>query len=127
MQNDLWINKWRPNSVNDIIGNKSTITKLDNWISTFKQNPNSSIIINGKHGIGKTLSVQLLLARYNYECKIIYPDEIKSFRSDMDFDDYYNYDNSVKSKMNISSVKNKIALVLMKLNQSHLLVKENIF
>ena len=111
MQNDLWINKYRPTNINDIIGNKSTLTKLDNWISNFKQSPNSSIIICGKHGIGKTLSVQLLLNRYNYEHKIIYPDEIKTFRSDLDFDDYYNYDNSIKSKMNISSVKNKIALV----------------
>ena len=109
--NDLWINKWRPNSVNDIIGNKSNIQKLDSWISNFDKETNNSIIINGKHGIGKTLAVQLLLTKYNYKYKIIYPDEIKLFRLNMDFDDYYNFDNSIESKVKMKSGNKRIALV----------------
>ena len=57
MHNDLWINKWRPTNINDIIGNKCNIRKLDNWISNFDKDPDNSIIINGKHGIGKTLNI----------------------------------------------------------------------
>jgi replication factor C subunit 1 len=111
--NDLWINKWRPTSINDIIGNKPNIQKLENWIANFDtdKNNNNSIIINGKHGIGKTLAVQLLLTKYNYKYKIIYPDEIKSFRLDQDFDDYYNYNNSINVKVKMKTNSKKIALV----------------
>ena len=109
--NDLWINKLRPNNINDIIGNKTNIQKLDSWISNFDQEPNNSIIINGKHGIGKTLAVQLLLTKYNYKYKIIYPDEIKLFRLNMDFDDYYNFDNSIESKVKMKTRAKRIALV----------------
>ena len=109
--NDLWINKWRPDSINDIIGNKCNIQKLDNWIANFDKEINNSIIINGKHGIGKTLTVQLLLTKYKYKYKIIYPDEIKLFRLNMDFDDYYNINNSIESKVKMKSGNKKIALV----------------
>ena len=111
MHNDLWINKWRPTNINDIIGNKCNIRKLDNWISNFDKDPDNSIIINGKHGIGKTLAVQLLLTKYNYKYKIIYPDEIKLFRLNMDFDDYYNFNNSIESKVKMKSGTKKLALV----------------
>ena len=111
VQCDLWINKWRPNNINDIIGNKLNISKLDDWISNFDTSDNNSIIINGKHGIGKTLIVQLLLEKYNYKYKIIYPDEIKSFRSNQDFDDYYNYNNSINSRVKMKQDSKKIALV----------------
>jgi replication factor C subunit 1 len=108
---DLWINKWRPNNIDDIIGNNYNISKLDDWISNFDTSDNNSIIINGKHGIGKTLIVQLLLEKYNYKYKIIYPDEIKSFRSNLDFDDYYNYNNSINSRVKMKQESKKIALV----------------
>lgn len=109
--NDLWINKWRPTCIDDIVGNKPNIQKLENWIANFDTDKNNSIIINGKHGIGKTLSVQLLLTKYNYKYKIIYPDEIKSFRLNMDFDDYYNYNNSIDSRVKMKTDSKKIALV----------------
>ena len=35
MNNNLWINKWRPDNMNDIEGNKAAITKLDEWLSKF--------------------------------------------------------------------------------------------
>ena len=112
-KNDLWINKMRPSSIEQMIGNKSTIQKLENWISNFEiNNSNKSIIVSGRHGIGKSLSVQLLLSKYNYKYKIIYPDEIKSFRSNDDFEDYFNYENSINSTLKMNSIhKKKIALV----------------
>ena len=89
---NLWTNKYKPSNINDIIGNKLSITKIDEWLEKFSTHNNNAIIISGSHGIGKTLSVELLLKKYNYMTKIIYPDELKTFRNDMDFDDYYNYD-----------------------------------
>ena len=111
-KSDLWVNKWRPNNIKDVIGNKTTIDKLEDWISNFDTHNDNTIIVSGGHGIGKTMTVQLLLEKYNYQLKIIYPDGIKSYRTDMDFDDYYNYNNSINSKIKMKSNNNKkIALV----------------
>ncbi len=107
MDNNLWINKWKPTSVNDIIGNKQSIQKIDEWLAKFDKHNSNAIIISGSHGIGKTLSIELLLEKYNYTTKIIYPDELKTFRNDMDFEDYYNYENSVFSKFKINTTHSK--------------------
>ena len=107
---NLWINKWKPTNTSEIVGNKQAVMKIDEWLSTFNTHNNNSIIISGSHGIGKTLGIELLLKKYNYTSKIIYPDELKNFRngSDIDFDDYYNYENSVFSKFKMTSKNNSI-------------------
>ena len=109
---DLWINKWRPSTINEVIGNKSAIKKINEWILNFDTNKTNSLIISGLHGIGKTLVTKLLLDQHNYYSKIIYPDDLKGYRNDNDFVDFYNFENSIKCKVNIKSVKeNKIALI----------------
>jgi replication factor C subunit 1 len=114
---NLWTSKYKPSNISDIIGNKLSISKIDEWLEKFNSHNNNAIIISGSHGIGKTLSVELLLKKYNYMVKIIYPDELKNFRNDMDFEDYYNYDNSVFSKFKINFknegnyIPKKIAIV----------------
>jgi len=110
--NDLWINKYRPDSINNIIGNKFSIQKLNDWLQNFDKHNDNTIIISGGHGIGKTMTVQLLLEKNNYKYKMIYPDEIKSFRTDLDFEDYYNFNNSIDSTVKMKSkCNNKLTLV----------------
>ena len=109
---DLWINKWRPSNINEVIGNKSAIKKINNWILNFDTTKTNALIISGLHGIGKTLVTKLLLDKHNYYSKITYPNNIKRYRSDNDFVDFYNFENSIKCKVNIKSLKqNKIALL----------------
>ena len=57
---NLWTNKWKPNDITEIIGNKQSISKIDEWLSKFDKHTNNSIIISGSHGIGKTLVGKLL-------------------------------------------------------------------
>ena len=53
-----------------------------------------------------------MLDKYNYHTKIIYPDDIKKYRINNDFIDYYNYENSIFSKIDMKSKeKKKIALI----------------
>ena len=66
MDSNLWINKWKPTDVNDVVGNKQAISKIDEWLSKFDKHNNNSIIISGSHGIGKTLIIELLLKKYNF-------------------------------------------------------------
>ncbi len=44
--------------------------------------------------------------------RTIHPDDLKSFRNESDFDDYYNFENSIVSKFKIKSMSNmKLAIV----------------
>jgi replication factor C subunit 1 len=110
MDSNLWINKWKPNDVNNIVGNKQAMSKIDEWLSKFDKHNNNSIIISGSHGIGKTLAIELLLKKNNYTSKVIYPDELKNFRNgnENEFDDYYNYENSIFSKFKMVSKNNSV-------------------
>jgi replication factor C subunit 1 len=107
----LWINKYRPNNLSQIIGHKNQINKIKDWLGKIKSK-NNTIIISGNHGIGKTLSTQLILEEMGYLIKVINPNEIKDFRNVNDFDEYYNQQNSIISKLNFFKDKNnKIAII----------------
>jgi DNA polymerase III delta prime subunit len=109
---DLWINKYCPKNINQVIGNSQQIKTFNNWISSINSHKNQSIIISGNQGIGKTLIIKLILEEHNYIVKIINPNEIKDHRCYDDLNDYYNFVNSIYSKINFNNNKNKkIALV----------------
>ena len=109
----LWVNKYRPNTLEQIVGHKSQIKKIKEWLNSLKlKSKNNAIIVSGNHGIGKTLTVRLLLEEAGYMVRIINPSEIKDFRNLDDFDEYYNQENSILSKLNFYKDKNnKIALI----------------
>jgi hypothetical protein len=71
---DFWINKYRPKSVKEIIGNKSNIEKIDKWIRSEKKN--MSLVVSGYHGIGKNLIIRKILEKNKYKFKWLdYKDE----------------------------------------------------
>ena len=109
---NLWINKWKPHNLAEIVGNKQSIAKMEEWLVKFNQHNNNAIILSGGRGIGKSLTIELLFKKYNYMVRTIHPDDLKSFRNDSDFDDYYNFENSIISKFKIKSMSNmKLAVV----------------
>ena len=108
----LWVNKYRVESLTDIIGNSSQIIKIKNWLLNINKFKSKAIIISGVHGIGKSLTVNLILKELNYLTKIIYPNEIKDHRILDDFNDYYNHANSIYSKINFDNhIKKDLVLV----------------
>ena len=109
--NSLWINKYCPKEVKNIVGHKNQIRKFKTWLKNYQDNKIKSVIISGSHGIGKTLTIRLILEELNYNAIIIYPNEIKSFRSQENFEDYYNNKNSIFSKMNSNINNKKIAII----------------
>jgi len=110
--NDLWVNKYKPTNINQIIGNSIQIKKFKDWICNLSTNKNQSIIISGTQGLGKTLTIKLVLEELGYIPRIINPNEIKDHRIYDDFNDYYNFSNSIYNKINFSEHKNnKIALI----------------
>jgi len=118
----LWINKYKPLSSNQIIGHNNEKKIINDWLKQFNATNNnpqskdtlkhSSIIITGNHGIGKTLTIKILLEENGYIVRIINPNEIKNFRIINDFSDYYDQNNSILSKLNYYKDKNnKIAII----------------
>jgi replication factor C subunit 1 len=109
---DLWINKYKPTSLNNIIGNADQINNFKEWINNLHNLKSKGIIISGNQGLGKTLTIKLILNELKYIPRIINPNEIKDHRIFDDFNDYYNFVNSVYSKINFNDNKNKkIALI----------------
>ena len=72
----LWINKYHPKKISDIIGNKSSINKLTDWINKFPES-GSSVLVTGNHGVGKSMSVRLILDTFDYNTQVLYPRDIK--------------------------------------------------
>jgi DNA polymerase III delta prime subunit len=109
----LWINKYKSKTLIDIIGHKKQIMDIKNWLLNIDNVKSRAIIISGVHGIGKSLTIKILLNELNYLQRIIHPNEIKDHRIFDDFEDYYNFQNSVYSKINFINNSNKKKLVLI--------------
>ena len=67
---NLWVDKYKPQSIGDIIGNKLQIKRCEKWLSNFKnkkENVKQGLLISGSPGIGKTTFANLLLKKYKYD------------------------------------------------------------
>ena len=73
---NIWIDRYSPKNIKEIIGNNNTILKINHFLKQFKKNKQSSIIISGNHGVGKGMIIKLLLTNNNYYYKWLgYKDE----------------------------------------------------
>ena len=111
--NNLWINKYKPNNLNQIIGNKNQIKRIVEWLKNVDNLKSMSLIVSGNHGIGKSLTLKYILEENGYFVKVILPNEIKLYRNDGDFKDFFNYKNSIKNKIKFSSESSNKKLALI--------------
>jgi len=88
--NTLWLEKYTPNKVTDIIGHGDNIKKITWWLKNFflKDNPippggifGSAIIVSGIHGIGKSATIKLILEEMNFNPISISSSNIKDNKS----------------------------------------------
>jgi replication factor C subunit 1 len=112
MSTELWINKYKPKKLEEMIGIQDQINKIRIWINNLAHIKSQGVIISGNQGLGKTLAIKLILEELNYIIRIINPNDIKDHRIYNDFNDYYNFINSVYSKIQFNDKQNnKIALI----------------
>jgi len=106
--NEDWNDKYKPKSISDLFSNKNSVIQLDKWLKEFEQNkkkskllkdlnkkkrgkkktknneedfPHSTSIVIGKHGVGKTVSVEVVLKENNYNVISLDMDSIKNDKS----------------------------------------------
>ena len=120
----LWINKYKPKVLNEIIGHKIQIKKIKDWINNLNNTKNQSIIITGSHGIGKSLTIKIIFEEMDYLIRIIYPNQIKDHRTLDDFNDYYNHNNSIYSKINFIDEKKKKIIIIFEETENITLTSE---
>jgi replication factor C subunit 1 len=59
--------RYKPSDINGIIGNKNNIIAIQQWISNWTpENKKKCLLISGNSGIGKTLSIEIILKNLNY-------------------------------------------------------------
>jgi len=63
----LWTEKYKPQSINDIIGNKIQVKQINTFLKNWKKSfPKKALLLSGVAGIGKTSSTHLLGLKHNY-------------------------------------------------------------
>jgi len=113
LNKNLWLNKYKLINLNDIIGHKNQIEQFKKWILNINNNKTQGILISGNQGLGKTTIIKLILENLNYIVKIINPNDIKDHRIYDDFNYYYNFINSIYSKINFNNINNKKKIALI--------------
>jgi len=78
---ELWINKYKPNKLNKLIGKNNAILEISNWINNLKNSKIQTLIVSGHHGVGKSILVKLLLKKFNYDSLVINQNDIKEYRN----------------------------------------------
>lgn len=72
----MFINKYKPVSSNDIIGNKNNINNFINWLKIWDENNKCKCaLISGNSGIGKSLTIELVLKEMKYNVIDLNSDE----------------------------------------------------
>lgn len=61
----MFTDKYRPNKLDDFIGNKANIPPFVQWLTTWNEKSKCALI-SGVNGIGKSLLVELVLKQHNY-------------------------------------------------------------
>ncbi|MCE7738444.1 MAG: replication factor C large subunit [Candidatus Heimdallarchaeota archaeon] len=62
-----WVEKYRPERLEDFVGNKEAIQKLENWLKSWNQQRKKVVLLAGPAGVGKTSVVYYLIKKYDYE------------------------------------------------------------
>ena len=106
---ELWINKYKPNELNKLIGKNNAILEISNWINNLKNSKIQTLIVSGHHGVGKSILVKLLLEKFNYDSLVINQNDIKSYRNKDSLRGIFDSYNS--EKINKLNFKKRIALI----------------
>jgi replication factor C subunit 1 len=71
----MFVQKYKPSVLSEIVGNKTNIQSIVDWLNTWEQQKKKCLLVSGVSGIGKTLTVELILNKNNYNMIQLSSDE----------------------------------------------------
>ena len=68
MENDLWLEKYKPTNLQDVVGNKKVIKSIISYMKSIREGKEDKhiILITGPVGVGKSLVARLVLEKFKY-------------------------------------------------------------
>tara|TARA_B110000908_G_C10263987_1_gene461851 strand:+ start:2923 stop:4260 length:1338 start_codon:yes stop_codon:yes gene_type:complete len=106
---ELWINKYKPTKISQLIGKDKEILDISKWLNNIKDSKVQTLIISGHHGVGKSILIDILLKKFNYVPIIINQNDIKEYRNNGSLKDIFNCSNF--ENINNFTFKKRQALV----------------
>ena len=64
---NLWVEKYRPSKLDELIINNTDLKKIKEWFSNFKESKQKCLLLHGTPGVGKTCIAKILLNQCNYD------------------------------------------------------------
>ena len=122
---DLWVEKYKPTNIKDVVCNKTIIKNIDKYINSLKkeQEENHIVMIRGKSGSGKSLVSRLILEKYNYRIIELNSINLKSELNTILYNSIH-YKNVLESFMEDNK---KTAIIIEELESMNFLgIKSNI-
>ena len=68
---EMFVDKYAPKSITDVIGHKEQINQITNWLQTWEEGTPETrgVLVTGPPGIGKTTAVHLIAESLGYKVK----------------------------------------------------------
>ncbi|MEM1545824.1 MAG: replication factor C large subunit [Candidatus Methanomethylicia archaeon] len=64
----LWLQKYRPRTINEIVGNTNAVNQFADWVSKrLEDNVKKAALLYGPPGVGKSLTVQVYAEQFGFD------------------------------------------------------------
>jgi DNA polymerase III delta prime subunit len=78
---EVWTEKYRPQNIEDLVGNSQQISEIDNWFNAYKNRDPSikrALLFSGPPGLGKTTLAHAVLIKYGFKVKEYNASDVRS-------------------------------------------------
>jgi replication factor C subunit 1 len=78
---ELFVTKYKPKTIQEIIGHKEQLNELGRWLNEFPKSPVRAVLITGPPGIGKTTMAHLVATTLGYKVAEYNASDTRSIKS----------------------------------------------